>query len=295
MLTAEEKMLLRLQILDSVEQLSERSGGFLTWSEITSFRLHGSPRPLAGQRGIFNPHYLDHTLSITSSPNGPYEDVVGPDGLLQYRFEKGDPTAGANRKLRNALIDQVPVILFRRPEQNVYIPFVPAYIVEEHLSRGYVKVATGEEFRAIHQTGFQNLNKEYVHQLVKRRVHQPEFRARVINAYQGSCAICRLSHRELLDAAHIIPDSLPHSTAMVSNGLALCKIHHAAYDRHILGIDSKYKVHISRKILGETDGPMLKHGIQEMHGISLIVPSRKSDKPHPEALEERFEEFIKSA
>jgi putative restriction endonuclease len=184
------------------------------------------------------------------------------------------------------------VILFRRPQQNVYIPFVPSYIVAEDQIEGFVKVAVGEEFRAIHKSGIHTLDKGYVHQLVKRRVHQPEFRARVISAYEGSCAVCHLKHRELLDAAHIIPDSQAHSTAEVSNGLSLCKIHHAAYDRYLLGIDPNYKVHINKKLLLEKDGPMLKHGLQEMHGVGIKIPHRKSDQPNREALDEKFVDFM---
>lgn len=229
---------------------------------------------------------------MTSSSNGPYADAVGSDGLLHYEFEAGDPTAGANRKLRKALIDQVPLILFRRPSQNIYVPIIPAYVVEEDLDKGFVKLAAGEEFRAVHLSDQSRVDKRYVEQLVRRRVHQPEFRARVISAYSNACSICRLKHRGLLDAAHIIPDSLPHRTAEVSNGLSLCKIHHAAYDRNFLGIDAAHRVHINQQLLREQDGPMLKHGLQDMHGVSLSVPHKKTERPNPEALEERFALFL---
>ncbi|MGI8867651.1 MAG: HNH endonuclease [Mycobacteriales bacterium] len=52
-------------------------------------------------------------------------------------------------------------------------------------------------------------------------------------AYETRCAVCRIGHRELLDAAHILPDTHPRGEPVVPNGLALCKIHHAAYDRNI--------------------------------------------------------------
>ena len=73
-----------------------------------------------------------------------------------------------------------------------------------------------------------------------------------------------------MDAAHITPDSAERGEPIVSNGLALCKIHHAAFDRNILGISPDYQVHIRQDILEEEDGPMLKHGIQEMQGRSLF-------------------------
>src|SRR3989304_615457 len=45
-------------------------------------------------------------------------------------------------------------------------------------------------------------------------MHQQEFRQ--------ECAICRLRHEELLDAAHILPDGHPRGEPVVPNGLALC-------------------------------------------------------------------------
>ena len=289
-----EQASLRLQIFAELEQLADSKGGFLTFQELTGFELHGQRRPLVGQRGIHNPAYFDHTLSIMSSPDGPYDDKIGPDGLLEYAFEAGDPLGGSNRKLRQTMVDQVPIILFERPIENVWVPIMPAYVVEENRAERYFRVATGEEFRAAHLTGLDSLNKQYVERLVKQRVHQPVFRARVITAYQGKCAICRLKHRELLDAAHIIPDSDPDSSAEISNGLSLCKIHHAAYDRSFLGIDPSYTVHINEDLLLERDGPMLKHGIQEMHGVSLELPKSRHNHPNPDFLERRFTDFQKA-
>ena len=41
----------------------------------------------------------------------------------------------------------------------------------------------------------------------KQRLHQSTFREMVISAYNNKCSLCELKHRELLDAAHIIPDA----------------------------------------------------------------------------------------
>jgi len=39
---------------------------------------------------------------------------------------------------------------------------------------------------------------------------------------------------------------------------------------------------------------MLKHGIQEMNGRDIFVPTSKSNKPNPDYLEIRFKEFLAS-
>jgi hypothetical protein len=75
----------------------------------------------------------------------------------------------------------------------------------------------------------------------------------------------RTSERSLVQAAHIVPDVEPEGIAAVVNGLALCAIHHLAFDRNVLGIDPDGVVHIARRVLDETDGPMLRTGLQGFH------------------------------
>jgi putative restriction endonuclease len=128
--------------------------------------------------------------------------------------------------------------------------------------------------------------------MMKQRLHQPAFRARVISVYETKCAICRLGHGRLLDAAHITPDNDETSSTSVTNGLSLCKIHHTAYDINIVGIDPDYTVHVRPDILTEKDGPMLEHGIKEMDKGKLWVPAAPGERPDQARLENRYKEFL---
>jgi putative restriction endonuclease len=44
---------------------------------------------------------------------------------------------------------------------------------------------------------------------------------------------------------------------IVSNGLALTKIHHAAFDAHLIGVDPDFCIHVSDRLLEIHDGPFL--------------------------------------
>jgi hypothetical protein len=136
------------------------------------------------------------------------------------------------------------------------------------------------------------IERRYAEKIMKQRLHQPAFRARVISAYETKCAICKLGHGRLLDAAHITPDSDETSSTSVTNGLSLCKIHHTAYDINIMGIDADYTVHVRDDILAEKDGPMLEHGIKEMDKGKLWVPTLLRERPDPVRLDVRFREFV---
>ena len=64
---------------------------------------------------------------------------------------------------------------------------------------------------------------------------------------------------------------------------------------NMLGISPDYVVKIDQKLLEEIDGPMLLHGLQEMHGTSITVPVRRQDRPDRGRLERRFAEFVTRA
>jgi putative restriction endonuclease len=285
---------LRVKIMDWVRERAEANGGFLHRYELLSFRLGDRDLPLIDfSRGIRNPRGFGSTLSIVASANGPYDDTESDDGLLHYAYRAGDPFGGDNRKLRTAMETGQPLILFRKETPNYYTPVMPVYVVDDEPQNSTFIIALDEAFRFMGDvTSLSEPQREYARRLAKQRLHQPAFRTRVLLAYDTRCAVCRLQHGSLLDAAHIVPDSEVHGVPTTPNGLALCKIHHAAYDHNMLGVTPDYRVAINAEVLAEVDGPMLKHGIQEMHGRELTLPRRPRDRPDRELLAWRWERFV---
>lgn len=264
------------------------------------FDFRGSRVPLLGPQGIFKPAVLPHLpLTIATAPprpgkDAPYDDIVGPDGLLGYRYRGTDPAHRDNVGLRDAMQRQTPLIYLKGIVPGRYLPAWPAYVVGDDPARLTFSVAIDEEV-AVMPAGVPDrvaeIRRAYVTVQTLRRVHQQRFRERVLLAYRECCAICRLRHRELLDATHILPDRHPAGEPRVSNGLALCKLHHAAFDRNILGIRPDLRIEIRLDVLAETDGPMLLHGLQGFQGSTLLAPGREEDRPDPTCLAERYEEF----
>jgi putative restriction endonuclease len=174
-----------------------------------------------------------------------------------------------------------------------YMPVWPVFVVQDDRDRLTFSVAVDDAGLALpsqiaNEEGVAELRRAYVTTLSLRRLHQQRFRLRVLRAYRESCAVCSLRHGELLEASHILPDGHPLGEPSVRNGIALCKLHHAAYDRNILGIGPDLRVSIRTDILQEVDGPMLRHGLQGFEGSRIRVPSVESMRPAPEFLAERF-------
>lgn len=77
---------------------------------------------------------------------------------------------------------------------------------------------------------------------------------------------------------------------VVSNGIPLSKIHHAAFDAHLIGIDPDYRLHVSERLLSQDDGPMLD-ALKGLRGGKLGLPRREKDWPDRDRLALRFERF----
>lgn len=274
-----------------VAEISEATGGVVTRAQLEGFTYAGEPLKLIDQsRGIRNPRQLSATISILRQPKGPYDDVETEDGLLRYAYRSGAPDSGDNRKLRHAAATGLPLILLRGIAPGVFVPVFPVYVVADDPVGRFVEIAVDESLRFITGTTPTSDTREYAERLTRLRLHQPVFRAQVLAAYDRACTICRLRHVDLLDAAHILSDA-DGGQPVVPNGMAMCKIHHAAYDRGILGVRQDYVVQIRPDVLAEVDGPMLRHGLQDVHGWSLGLPRRTADRPAQDALAARYADF----
>jgi putative restriction endonuclease len=82
---------------------------------------------------------------------------------------------------------------------------------------------------------------------------------------------------------------------VVTNGIALSKIHHAAFDNHLIGIDPDGRVHVSERLLMLHDGPLLEQSLKAIAGASVRVPKRREHHPDRNRLAARFEQVKRVA
>ncbi len=283
----------RLAAFGFLEELALRHGETVPYAELKVGFPFGDRRiKLLGPQGIFTPAGWSVPLSIATSPDNPYGDEWGYAGLL-YRYRGDDPRHRDNTGLRRAMASATPLVYFHGIMRGEYMPVWPVYVAAADDARLTFTIvdAVGAEGRTGDGTVFEAPNRAYAHRLVKTRLHQVVFRRQVIAAYRERCAICSLRHLELLDAAHILRDAHPRSLPEVPNGLSLCKLHHAAFDRNIVGVRPDLVVEVREDVLSEKDGPMLQHGLQGFEGSRLLLPPRKAHHPNSEFLAERYEEF----
>jgi putative restriction endonuclease len=269
------------------------------------FEFRGQKITLVGPQGIWKPKIFEQIpISITTVAGGPYDDAFSNEGFLLYRYRGTDPKHRDNVGLREAMREQTPLIYFYGIVRGKYLAVWPVFIIGDDPGRLSFTVAV-DDSASIHE----HINKssehkskiaeadmyfkrKYITSTIRQRLHQKSFRERVLEAYREQCAFCRLKHSELLDAAHIIPDSDKLGEPTVSNGLSLCKIHHAAFDSNFIGVSPDFKIIVREDIRWERDGPMLKYGIQQLHDKRIILPRNRKLWPDQARLETRFKKFI---
>src|SRR6266496_904566 len=91
----------------------------------------------------------------------------------------------------------------------------------------------------------QNVARKTTVVSVSKKLRDVSFRKRVLTAYSFHCAVCGIQLK-LVEAAHIIPVNHDNGTDETRNGLALCALHHKAYDQGLITVVEDYSVQINR-------------------------------------------------
>lgn len=116
-----------------------------------------------------------------------------------------------------------------------------------------------------------------------RREHT--FKNRVLAAYGDRCAVCEVQLR-LVESAHIVPVK-ENGADETRNGIALCSLHHAAYDRGAIGIWADYTVTVNEGQVASLQSEGLGGGLDEFcRGLrgTLRVPVHPGERPDPDLL-----------
>jgi putative restriction endonuclease len=308
MIADDQDHALRMAAFATIRQLVAVRGDLTSQDLRKGFEFQGERFPLINpQRGIFKPQRMRFLLSIrTVFPRRGariwYDDqrdvhrhLYEADTEIDYAFMGENPDAADNRWLRDAMEHRIPIIYFLGIAPGVYQAVVPTFVVGWDPRALKARVAFGAASESVLDLPQSEGERRYALRDVKHRLHQSSFREAVIAAYNGRCALSGLPEPLLLDAAHIMADTDElYGQPVVPNGIPLSKIHHAAFDAHLIGIDPDYRIHVSERLLSMNDGPMLE-ALKRLNGGELHRPIRARDYPDRERLELRFQAFKAAA
>ncbi len=220
-----------------------------------------------------------------------YPDELDEDGVI-YHYPNTKRTGrrdeGEIAATKAACTNKIPVFVITRPGptsaiRNVYLAWVEGWDDNER----WFLVTFGD---APPSEPIDPVTDQIPFQLLEERPRRPvegrsrpgqhRFKFQVLRRYGATCAMCDLNVRELLEAAHIVPDEKNGSNDP-RNGLVLCRNHHVALDRGLLAIHPEsLEFHIRR------DGPD-----KGLLGVTRNDLTHLERRPHLDALRWRWERW----
>lgn len=279
-------------------------GGALPWAALTrGFAARGRTFLFASAaEGIFRPAGMTGMLSLKTvvpKPKGRiwYHDQATPElettsDVFWYAFTGSNPENTRNQWLKDAMLRGLPLVYFFGVAPGVYEPLFPAFIVEWNRDALSCGVSFSREAAGDMQFAPIMPERQYALRTVQQRLHQAAFRERVLDAYGRRCALSDLPEPRLIDAAHIMPDGDEQlGQPDVRNGICMSKIHHAAYDAGLIGIDASMTIHVSKRLMLLRDGPMLEQGLKALAGKAIRPPDDPLAMPDLDRLAARFQQF----
>lgn len=245
-------------------------------------------------------------IILTSSGDSHYSDHLRGDRVRYIGQDHGDgdqPTTGRNGRLITQSEEQtVPIYFFSRESKGEdwdYEGLVDV-VSHEYLSDGNrminrfllekLEVSSSSEYVEVEESVSEQsedppLEEEEVEteETTSRKTRSALFRRRVTKYYDQTCAVCGSTRRTPegnpeVEAAHIYPRR-ENGRDHYRNGLALCRLHHWAFDSGWLSMTDEFE------ILVRQDEEREEHGeFVELEGQELHLPSNEEHRPHPKYL-----------
>lgn len=280
----------------------------LAWFHERTGQEVGWPGPVNGiflankAKGIHKPAGLEYALSVRQSLNGPYDDALhlASDGswYLRYHHEGSDPEYFTNRAMNACRVRGVPigVLLQVKQKPNPVYKVLGLGLVSNDQDGMFTiqqygpvveRVEVGVALQGLQETfnasNLADARRREMRAIAVRR-GQPAFRRRVLDAYNGECAISGCRTSAVLEAAHIISYRGDY-TNHVCNGILLRADLHTLFDLGLLRVRPKtYTVHIAEELVDSE--------YFELNGRQLLLPKDAHYWPDEGALREKFGEVV---
>lgn len=168
------------------------------------------------------------------------------------------------------MLNNLPLVYFHGIIPGLYMALWPVYVVGDNpesitFTAALDDMVSSRDLEVFADSGEEQmqLRRQYVTTQARRRLHQRAFRERVLQAYRNQCALCRL--------------------------------HHADFDRFFLTIRPDFIIEVRADIPEEEDGPTLRHAFQGIHVQHIVLPARKALHPTVAHLEQRYARFTELA
>ncbi|MGB3306371.1 MAG: HNH endonuclease [Thermomicrobiales bacterium] len=280
---------------DALEWFAQHQGEIIPFGDLQALGL------TTKAKGIYKPSWMDYVLSVRHVPESAYGNSIHDDAdswSLQYHEERPrgrDPRgASTNIGLLRCLEDRIPIGVLERHNPKPDARYLVRGLADvAHYSDGVFLLRAASvdkpnsealELESLGDPSFDPSDladgREQTLRAMAVRRGQASFRASLIRAYAGRCAVTGCSVTHVLEAAHIIPYRGVH-TNHVTNGLLLRSDIHSLFDLGVISIDEQGLIRIAEALHDS------EYAIYE--GQPLTLPGDPDRRPNREALQMHFD------
>lgn len=148
-----------------------------------------------------------------------------------------------------------------------------------------LRSATSTQQQAIDEDSFPvtTIERRIILKAIRQKIRSSNFSFRVLSAYDRKCAMCGIQLK-LVDAAHIVPVADDNGSDETSNGIALCALHHRAFDNGLIFFGEDYKIHVNESLVSNLKADGLANRIKEFRSDlrpMILLPVDQQLRPHP--------------
>ena len=294
----------RLAAAGTLARLAQIYRDAVPWREmVKGFPFRGDRILFANRAvGIFKPRQMDRVLSIRTvvprAGRGVQYSDQGPDGggngMWVYDMRDLDPGHYQNQWLKTAWMEGLPLVYLRGLAPAVYLPQFPVYVMDWDAGAGQVRLVLGLECRAsqdlLQADAFGGPLAAYTYRRMEDRVSKARFRIDVLEAYRETCAFSGLSQLQLVDAVPIVSGA-NEGNVDVTEGMCMSRLHHAAFNANLLGIDPDGRIHVSGQLDARGARDPFARNLMSLAGNRIEVPRAPEFQPNRDLLAVRFEQF----
>jgi len=277
------------------------------WAELQSLPTWPDVQPAVlremglygGAAGI----WLDKTKTSSIGPWGVavsvlhtgkhYDDDIDEDGVIyHYPTTRRHPSFDESEinGVKQAGILQIPIFVILKKGSMRQVR--RAWVMDHDDSNRLFLLEFGEAqpqgiaIQLDHNPFKAKTDRKLTIDQVMRVERNPRFKFEVIKRHSGKCVVTGLNVVEMLDGAHVVPVADGGSDDP-RNGLLLSASHHRAFDKHLWSINPT-----TLEIETSSKGPSLVDMKIEVPSVHHLATANVL--PHPDALELRYEMFLRA-
>lgn len=229
-----------------------------------------------------------------------YEAFVGFDIDFHYQQRSSSPSMQVKEDYLNRAHKE-GMSLYKRSNGEIVVCFDPTYLCDyikninsfhkftgvrgelNAASTAISKISSEQEKEKALKIIRAKKRVEFIRN-IRQKSREYDFRSRVLTAYGNRCCMCGVQLK-LVEAAHILPVAVQGSTDETKNGVALCSIHHKAYDNNLISFDDSYRIEISQNQIKRIGSLNFLGGYKEFKTnlkAAILLPADCRDYPDKE-------------